>query len=117
MAEQTKQSASEKYRALMEQAQKHKGEATTELRARIQEMVTELNDLGHHYRLVDGGGASGAHNRRNARRAKDPSKPCGICGFATAPPHDARLKAHRNQGDTKKALNARQLEEAGLAKV
>jgi len=115
MAEAQKLSASEKYRALMEQAQKHLGEATSELRGKIQEMIAELNNLGHNYRLMEAD--SGKRQSRNGKRAKDPKKPCGICGFATAPPHDARLKAHRNQGDTKKALSAKQLEEAGLTKV
>jgi len=50
-----------------------------------------------------------------ARRINE--KPCVVCGFRTDPSHDARLKAHRDQGDQKTALTDDQLSAAGLRRV
>ena len=44
-------------------------------------------------------------------------EPCGICKFRTDPPHDARLKAHRDQGDNKQALTDQELAELHLRRV
>ena len=51
-----------------------------------------------------------------ARKLSD--RPCGICGFKTTPPHDARLKAHRDQPEgAKTPLTAEQLASANLRRV
>jgi len=57
--------------------------------------------------------AAKARGRREAR----PGTPCGICQFATTPPHDGRLKAHRDQGKSKKPLTDTQLKDAGLTRA
>src|SRR5215203_5849280 len=50
-----------------------------------------------------------------ARKMK--REPCSICTFQTVPPHDARLKAHRDQGESKLPLTEEQLDTAGLRRV
>ena len=50
-----------------------------------------------------------------ARKLK--REPCGICKFQTEPPHDARLKAHRDQGESKLPLTEEELTAASLRRV
>jgi len=50
-----------------------------------------------------------------ARKLK--REPCGICKFETDPPHDARLKAHRDQGESKQPLTFDQLAASGLRRL
>ena len=100
---------------LDEQRAKLIEDAKAEALAKANAAVEELNALGFSYRLSEGS----TTERKTAKqtRQRDPNKPCAICGFLTSPPHDARQKAHRDQGDTKKPLTAAQLKEAGLTKV
>ena len=109
-----KQTAADKYKALLEEANKFKDAAETELKNSVEDQIKQLNSLGFNYRLVEGNEPS----RKSEKKPREKSdKPCGICNFKTNPPHDARLKAHRDQGEHKKPLNNKQLEEAGLTKV
>lgn len=48
--------------------------------------------------------------------AKRLNKPCSVCKFKTEPPHDARLKAHRDQSE-KKPLTDGELTNADLRRV
>lgn len=48
-------------------------------------------------------------------RQRDPNKPCGVCGFVTNPPHDAR--AHRSQGKTKKPFGSDDLATLSMTRV
>jgi hypothetical protein len=50
-----------------------------------------------------------------ARKLK--REPCSICRFRTDPPHDARLKAHRDQGESKLPLTEEQLAASSLRRV
>jgi hypothetical protein len=81
--------------------------------------VTELNELGFDYRLVEGASTpSPARAPRKAasqapqRQARD--LPCPICKFKTTPHHDGRM--HRSQ-KTKKPFTVEELMEKHLAKV
>jgi hypothetical protein len=61
-------------------------------------------------------GSRGGKNRGGKREAK-PGTQCSICGFATEPYHDGRLKAHRDQGEKKRPLTDNQLKSSGLRRV
>jgi hypothetical protein len=80
---------------------------------KVQAAITELNDLGFNYRLVEGGRQRSGESRKGTRQI-DPSKPCSVCGFQTIPPHDARR--HRGQTN-KKPFTSKELEEQGLTKA
>lgn len=54
-----------------------------------------------------------APKRATQRQTK--GGPCKICEFETAPAHDAR--AHKSQGEDKKAFTGKELEERGMSKV
>jgi hypothetical protein len=110
----TKQTAAQKYRAMLDEANKHREAAVSELKVAIQDLIVDLNELGFNYRLTEGGG-SASKGEKKPRPVAD--KDCPICKFRTSPPHDGRNKLHRDQGENKKPLTAKQLEEAGLAKV
>jgi hypothetical protein len=84
--------------------------AKKEALARATQSIGELNALGFNYELVAGGKQ---RTRKGTRMIKD--APCPACGFMTSPPHDAR--AHRSQGNRKRAFTAAQLVERGYEKV
>jgi hypothetical protein len=104
--------AAEKYRQLIEEANKLKETAAAELRTSIQRNIDELNTLGFSYRLAEGPQLTG---RAKKSREKDPSTPCSVCKFVTSPPHDGRV--HRSQGDRKKPFTAAELVEKGFVKL
>lgn len=78
----------------------------------LRKALRDFNDLGLGvtYELR----ATGRASRRGTRQV-DPERACPICGFKTIPPHDAR--AHRAQGDKKKAFTAEELTTKGLRKA
>jgi hypothetical protein len=86
-----------------------KGTAESDLRKALR----EFNDLGlgvaYELRPVGRGGG------RRGTRSVNVNRPCPICGFRTVPPHDAR--AHRAQGEKKKAFTAEELSAKGLQKA
>jgi hypothetical protein len=92
--------------------------ARTEALARVKQGLAELEALGFSFRLVEGAG--GAKGKSMGRSGKGSGKgavkdaPCSICGFKTAPLHDAR--AHRGQ-KRKRPFSAKDLEEKGLRRV
>lgn len=80
--------------------------------------VLALNELGFNYRLAEGGsrrGASSVESLRKGTRTVNAERPCPICGFTTSPPHDAR--AHRSQGDKKRAFTAEDLSARGMTRA
>jgi hypothetical protein len=62
-------------------------------------------------------GAAAVKSKVQGKRERKPGAACSICGFATNPPHDGRLKAHRDQGEKKKPLTDSQLEASNLTRV
>lgn len=110
-----KKSVLEQIRALKEQEAKLIDGAKSEAIAKANEAITELQELGFHYRLVEGEERPGPRASKATgitREQKD--APCAICGFKTSPLHDRR--AHRSQ-EPKKAFTAKELSEKGLVKV
>jgi hypothetical protein len=79
------------------------------------EFEEQLTSLGYRADVV--GKPSGARKEAGEKRERKRSETCSICEFATQPPHDGRLKAHRDQGKNKKALTDTELEEAGLVRA
>jgi hypothetical protein len=109
----------EKLKALDAQRAQPLEDAKKEALENAEKAVRELNDLGFHYRLVEGATtASPARAPRKAsaqapkRQARD--LPCPICHFKTTPHHDGRM--HRSQ-KSKKAFSVEELMEKHLAKV
>lgn len=109
----------DRIRQLDEERGRIMGMAKEEALGRANEAIRALNDLGFNYRLSEG-----APNRRSTDRAQGSRKgtrqvnaerPCPICGFRTDPPHDAR--AHRAQGNKKRAFTADELSAKGMRKV
>ena len=86
-----------------------RGSAETNLRKALR----DYNDLGLGitYELR----AAGRGVSRRGTRQINVNRPCPICGFKTVPPHDAR--AHRSQGDKKKAFTADELSAKGMQKA
>jgi hypothetical protein len=82
-----------------------------------QRAVAELNDLGFHYRLVEGAATARAPRSSATeapkRHARD--EPCKICKFKTSPLHDGRM--HRSQKPPKKPFTVEELMEKKLTKV
>jgi len=110
-----KQSAADKYRALLAEANKHRDNAVNELKSSIEALIGELNELGFNFRLAEGGEVSGGKKSRTPRKA---SGRCDICQFETTPYHDGRNKFHRAQPEgEKKPLTAKQMADSGLTKV
>ncbi len=98
------------------QIEKRREEIMTGLRGSaegdLRQALRDFNalGLGVSYELR----AVGRSSRRGTRSV-DPNRPCPICGFKTIPPHDAR--AHRAQGDKKRAFTAEELTAKGLRKA
>jgi hypothetical protein len=86
----------------------------------IQKLADARNSLNDQFSkwLPDSLTQAGARGGkvRTAKREAKPGAPCNICGFATEPYHDGRLKAHRDQGE-KKPLTDGQLDAARLERV
>jgi hypothetical protein len=82
--------------------------------------VAELNELGFHYTLTEGGASTSTPRARIAPAKTQASKrqardlPCPICEFKTTPHHDGRM--HRSQ-KTKHPFSVEELMERHLAKV
>ena len=79
--------------------------------------IAELNELGFTYQLIEGGKRNSTAPSRIGTRAISADKICPICKIVTDPPHDARHKLHRAQGQNKKPLTDAELSSAGLTKV
>lgn len=77
--------------------------------ARRQELLEELKALGWQ--------PTSSRKSKGNKREPIVGTPCGVCGFATDPYHDGRIKAHRDQGENKRAFTDAQLEKLGLKKV
>ncbi|MEZ5925901.1 MAG: hypothetical protein R3D57_16115 [Hyphomicrobiaceae bacterium] len=86
--------------------------AKEQLVAKANEVIADLNRMGHDYRLVQGSGRGAG---RSAPRQSDPSRPCPVCRFRTVPFHDGRT--HRSQGKNKKAFSAEELRSLGLKRA
>ena len=84
--------------------------AKEEALTKVEDALLELNALGFNYVVTEKGGSAA----RTGTRAKSDG-PCPICEFRTDPVHDGRR--HRSQGASKRAFNAAELKELGLAKV
>ena len=87
-------------------------EAKQQAMDRVNTALKNLNSLGFNFRRTEGGRGTGS---RRGTRQVNTTRPCPICGFLTNPPHDAR--AHRSQGDKKKAFTAEELSAKGMAKA
>ena len=72
--------------------------------------VADLNSLGFPYRLVEG------EEKAGKKKVRQKGGICKICKFETEPPHDGRLKTHREQGDARKPLTEKQMAELGFKK-
>jgi hypothetical protein len=109
-------SVQEKLKALDDQRAGLLKEARTSALAKAEEAVKELNDLGFHYRLLEGAGKTSAvrQAKADAPKRKSRDEPCKICGFKTSPIHDAR--AHRGQTH-KKPFTTAELSAKGLHKL
>ena len=96
---------------------KRRGELMGQLRGSaegdLRKALKDFNDLGVGvtYELR----AAGRGGSRRGTRSVNANRPCPICGFRTVPPHDAR--AHRAQGDKKKAFTAEELSAKGMQKA
>lgn len=77
----------------------------------VKQAVSNLNELGFNYRVIEGGRGR-AGSRAGTRTTKD--APCPICKFKTDPLHDGR--AHRAQ-ENKKPFTVAELKERGMTKV
>lgn len=88
--------------------------------AKLEEARTKLNEQFNKWLpagLTGSSGPVGLPNRGAGRKREVTiGTPCRICGFATLPYHDARLKTHRDQGENKKPLTDEQLARLGLMK-
>jgi DNA repair exonuclease SbcCD ATPase subunit len=49
-------------------------------------------------------------------RQRDPEKPCGVCKFATDPPHDGRAHKSKQKAGKFTPFNADELKEYGYSK-
>lgn len=76
-------------------------------KARRDELLAELKELGFDGGKVSKKSAAGSREKKDA--------PCSVCEFKTDPLHDAR--AHRSQGKTKKPFTAEELRERGMKKA
>jgi hypothetical protein len=110
------ESASERYKKALEAAEAIKSSAVEELKGQINSKIAELNVFGFDYSLMEAG-RKPATTKKTRTPSDKSTTPCPTCNFVTNPPHDNRLKAHRDQGEHKKPLNEKQLTEAGLVKV
>jgi hypothetical protein len=110
----------EKLRALDAQRAQLLDGAKKEALDNAEKAVAELNELGFHYALVEGGSVSPSPARAPRKAASQATKrqardlPCPICEFKTTPHHDGRM--HRSQ-KTKKPFTVEELMERHLTKV
>ena len=109
----------EKLKALDAQRAQLLDDAKKEALENAEKAVSQLNELGFHYSLVEGATtASPARAPRKAASQAPPRQardvPCPICHFKTAPHHDGRM--HRSQ-KTKKPFSVEELMERSLTKV
>jgi hypothetical protein len=108
----------DKIRALDDERAKLLDDAKKEALEAAHKAVSDLNELGFNYRLVEGPSTSTARrpprerSDGEARQARD--VPCPICEFKTTPHHDGR--AHRSQ-EPKRPFTVEELSEKGLTQV
>jgi hypothetical protein len=107
-------SALDRLKALDEERSQLMAEAKQQAMDRVNAAVKNLNSLGFNFRVSEGGRGRGSGSRTGTRQV-NAERPCPICGFRTNPPHDAR--AHRSQGDKKKAFTAEELSAKGMQKA
>lgn len=91
-----------------------------EAHGRLKSELDRFNgmNLGRTYELRETGARSGRQasaESRKGTRSVNAERPCPICGFKTIPPHDAR--AHRSQGEKKRAFTAEELSSKGMTKA
>jgi hypothetical protein len=104
----------------LKQLEKRREELRAQLRsdaeAGLRQSLVDFNNLnfGVTYELREARRGRGQGSRRGTRQV-NAERACPICGFRTIPPHDAR--AHRSQGDKKKAFSAEELSAKGLQKA
>jgi hypothetical protein len=116
------ESVRDKLKALDEERNKLLEAAKTEALEQAERAVAELNELGFHYRLVEGAvkapRKTGEQAPRKTVAEAEASKhlPCPICKFKTDPHHDGRARAHRSQ-KTKKPFTDAELAKLRLTKV
>jgi hypothetical protein len=109
----------EKLKALDSQRAQLLEDAKKEALDNAEKAVAELNELGFHYRRVEGASAASTTRAPRTTASKAPKRqtrdlPCPICHFKTTPHHDGRM--HRSQ-KTKKPFTVEELMEKHLAKV
>jgi hypothetical protein len=106
----------EKLKALDAQRAQLLDDAKKEALDNAERAVVELNELGFHYRLVEGASPARAPRKAASQAPKRQARdvPCPICHFKTNPHHDGRM--HRSQ-KTKKPFSVEELVEKGLTKV
>jgi hypothetical protein len=110
----------EKLKALDAQRAQLLEDAKKEALDNAERAVAELNELGFHYALTEGGSVSTSTARGPRKAASQAPKrqardvPCPICHFKTSPHHDGRM--HRSQ-KSKKPFSVEELMERHLAKV
>jgi hypothetical protein len=110
-------SVHEKLKALDDQKSALLKEAKASALGQAEAAIQELNDLGFHYRLTEGGGKASPVQKGTSttKQRKSKDAPCPICGFKTAPKnHDAR--SHRGQAH-KKPFTTAELTAKGIHKV
>lgn len=109
-----KSSAADKYKKLIDQANKYKESAKDEYLAKATEAIKDLKGLGYEYELKEKKGRS----TKETKKGTIADKPCPICNFKTrdseGKAHDSR--AHRGQ-EKKKPFTDKELEERGWKKV
>ncbi len=98
--------AIESFRKLDQEREKARELARGQAVKKGEEAVATLNELGFPYTFAP------TEDKNGARAMKD--EPCSVCGFKTAPLHDAR--SHRGQ-EPKKAFTSAELTAKGLQKV
>jgi hypothetical protein len=112
-----KQTALQQIKKLDEERGKILEGAKKEALARAEEAIIELTALGFEYELVEPRRAT-ARKPRTARKGSAPDHHpkgvCGICGWATNPPHDKR--SHKSQ-TKKKPFTDAELTEKGMKMV
>jgi hypothetical protein len=114
-----KPSVLERLKALDEERSRLLDDAKSEALEMAHNAIAALNELGFHYRLVEGPETPSRAATRASRGEEGPRRHqrdavCPICHFKTDPVHDGR--AHRSQA-TKKPFASEELMERGLSKV
>lgn len=97
---------------LDEQRAKLLDKAKADALKKAEAAISELNDLGFNFELVERARKAASGSRTGSRKPKD--EPCPICGFKTEPPHDKR--SHRTQ-EPKRPFTDAELKQRNMRKV